>query len=377
VGKTSIEWTDHSWPVVNGCRRVSAGCERCYAERLTATRLSQTPKYKGLAVFGKNGPRWTGEARLWAPHLDMPLKLKKPSRIFVCDMGDLFYEGVADEEIAAVFGVMAACPGHTFQVLTKRPARAREWFRWASAGHALDDGEVRRCLRELDTFGVRRGHVEYPLWPLPNVWLGVSCEDQATAEQRIPILLDTPAALRFVSAEPLLGPVNLWPYLQPMHKVIPKKPPPARAELLERLGKASALLPQSAGWDVEIIPGVGLDWVIVGGESGPGARPFDLTWARLLVQQCWPAGVPCFVKQLGAVPVSLDLADYTGRPTFFWQEGLAQRLAMGLADRKGGDPAEWPEDLRVRQFPTTSTPSNLPGKSEAASADGGTSDVQA
>ena len=156
MGKTSIEWTDVSWPVINGCRRVSRGCENCYAERLAATRLAHLPKYQGLAVIkrgppkvlrrdfadgsvglrqvdGKARPQWTGEARLWAKDLDMPLRLRKPSRIFVCDMGDLFYEEVPDEQIAAVFGVMAACPQHTFQVLTKRPERMREWFRWVEA----------------------------------------------------------------------------------------------------------------------------------------------------------------------------------------------------------------------------------------------------
>jgi protein gp37 len=312
MGKTPIEWTDQSWPVINGCRRVSAGCENCYAERLTATRLSQTPKYKGLAVFGKNGPRWTGEARLWLSHLDMPLKLKKPSRIFVCDMGDLFYEGVSDDTIAAVFGVMAACPQHTFQVLTKRPARAREWFRWveeqAKGRHRIpaiiehaacilsglggNADQLRRASNKLG-FGQSSG------WPIPWVWLGTSVEDQSTADERIPLLLDTPAALRFVSAEPLLGPVTI----QPGH--------------LGGIGHLASTFGNPL-----------INWVIVGGESGPGARPFDVAWGHALVDQCAAAGAPCFVKQLGAKP-------------------LGQRLK----DRKGGDPSEWPADLRVRQFP--------------------------
>ena len=134
MGKTSIEWTDHSWPIINGCRRISPGCGGargvggCYAERLISTRLSKTKKYGGLARFGKNGPQWTGATRLWLPDLDMPIRLRKPSRIFVADMGDLFYEAVTNEEIAAVFGVMAAASHHTFQVLTKRATRMREWF---------------------------------------------------------------------------------------------------------------------------------------------------------------------------------------------------------------------------------------------------------
>ncbi len=351
MGKTSIEWCDYSWPVVNGCRRVSAGCENCYAERLTATRLSQTPKYKGLAVFGKNGPRWTGEKRLWDPHLDMPVRLKKPSRIFVCDMGDLFFEEVRDEEIAAVFGVMAACPQHTFQVLTKRPGRARAWFRWLErfAGRTTPRAACvslaqRRCehpsLRKLDDHA-------FWTWPLPNVWLGTSVEDQATADERVPILLDTPAALRFVSAEPLLGPVDLMRYLRPMHTAVVKTPPEGKAAFLEQIERLaeSPIMQVPRGMDVEIIPGVGLDWVIVGGESGPGARPFDLAWAWSMVDACVAAHVPCFVKQLGANPGTV-----TRSTSNVGIQGEA--VSLRLKDRKGGDPAEWPEDLRVRQFPT-------------------------
>lgn len=356
MGKTSIEWTDHSWPVVNGCRRVSPGCENCYAERLTATRLSRTPKYKGLAVMkapppkvlrrdradggvelrahqAPGRPRWTGEARLWEPHLDMPLRLRKPSRIFVCDMGDLFYEGVSNEDIATIFGVMAACPQHTFQVLTKRPERARAWFDWIATltreeneQQEKEDGEP---LTEEEAFtpsdtsmshmrnviadrfcdlGMNEGDPRPP-WPLPNVWLGVSVEDQQRADERIPILLDTPAAIRFVSAEPLLGPVSLNP-----------------ADL------------GCVGHLAETFGNPLINWVIVGGESGPGARPMDLSWVYRLVFQCAGAGAACFVKQLGA------------RPAAFMTQG-GQYVPITYQDRKGSDPAEWPEGLRVREFP--------------------------
>jgi protein gp37 len=302
VGKTSIEWTDHSWPIVNGCRRVSAGCQNCYAERLSATRLSQTPKYKGLAVYGKNGPRWTGESRLWVPHLDMPLHLKKPSRIFVADMGDLFYEKVADEDIAAVFGVMAACPQHTFQVLTKRPERMRRWFDSVSNGSHARAWCVGAAARRLEGFTHSGDLYE---WPLPNVWLGTSVEDQATADERIPHLLETPAAVRFLSAEPLLGPVQLHP------------------------GDLGCVDHLASTFGNPLI-----NWIIVGGESGPGARHMDLAWARGMVEQCEAAGVACFVKQLGARPFERD-----------------DPMDMRLADRKGGQPDEWPDDLRVREFP--------------------------
>ena len=373
MGKTSIEWTDHSWPVVNGCRRTSPGCENCYAERLSATRLSQTPKYKGLAVMKapppkvlrrerRDGsvqlvklqppgrPRWTGESRLWVPHLDMPLRLKKPSRIFVADMGDLFYEKVTNEEIAAVFGVMVSCPQHTFQILTKRAARMRDWFEWVREkrggrgggfplGIALDLSAVagKEVLR-----WPRAGIMDEELrWPLPNVWLGVSVEDQQRADERIPILLDTPAAIRFVSAEPLLGPVDL------------------RRRIVEN---------RAAGTNsLEMVSGI--DWIIVGGESGPGARPFDLAWAAALVDQCAAAGAACFVKQLGSRPTSAaDRIGYKGQP----RNGRPDGFYRFLNDRKGGDPSEWPEALRVRQFPNERLngsglvgPSDARGKQEA------------
>lgn len=133
MNKTSIAWTDYSWPIVNGCRRVSSGCGGsdgggCYAERLAATRLAHTPKYEGLSRMTPSGPRWTGETRLWEPDLLAPLRLKKPSRIFVADMGDLFYEGVSDETIDRVFAVMALAKRHQFQLLTKRPQRMRAYL---------------------------------------------------------------------------------------------------------------------------------------------------------------------------------------------------------------------------------------------------------
>lgn len=314
--KTSIEWTDVSWPVVNGCRRISPGCGGksgeggCYAERLAATRLSKTDKYRGLAVYGQNGPRWTGESRLWVKDLDMPLRLKKPSRIFVADMGDLFYERVTNEEIAAVFGVMAAASRHTFQVLTKRPERMAEWFEWigeyrpqgarsacrVSASYCLGNRPV-----ETEPFGQQ--------WPLPNVHIGVSVEDQKRADERIPLLLQTPAALRFLSVEPLLEPVQL------------------RQEWL--LGK---FLPK--GIDCGAIRGPKVNWLVVGGESGPGSRPCNVEWIRSIVRQCQDAGTPVFVKQLGARAVGPEI----------------EELPFGYPG-KGNDPAYWPEDIRVREFP--------------------------
>lgn len=305
--KSAIEWTDATWNPVIGCSRVSEGCRNCYAER-TAIRLVKrtvvgaTPQdlrsipgpYAGLVKSTPSGPRWTGEVRLVESVLDAPLRWKRPRRIFVNSMGDLFHEKVSGEWMARVFGVMARCPQHTFQVLTKRPENMRDWmniFRATVPKGAITEAEHREI--------VERG------WPLPNVWLGVSVEDQATADERIPLLLQTPAAVRWVSYEPALAPVDFAPWL----------------------------------FSDGVRPGVGgrsLDWVVVGGESGPGARPFNLAWAYSTIAQCKAAGVPVFVKQLGAMPELHVAADV---------------LHMPILRGKGGDPAEWPEDLRVREFP--------------------------
>lgn len=342
MGRTSIEWTDHSWPIVNGCRRVSPGCENCYAERLTSTRLVKHPKYKGLAVFGKSGPRWTGDTRLWLPHLDAPLHIRKPSRIFTADMGDLFYEGVTDFEIAAVFGVMAAAQRHRFQVLTKRPERAKKWFEWiaksqAPAGTCLTawahlTGRIHVSGDEAKAeIAYLASHRNPPPWPLPNVDLGVSAENQEMADKRIPLLLEIPAALHWVSAEPLLGPIVLrddW-----LHGRF--------IECKDETQDDTDPCEGCAGWSGKggeycgATRGPRVKWVVVGGESGPGARPFDLAWGESMVEQCEEHEVDLFMKQLGS-------------------RVLAPGGQLGwnrLADRKGGNMGEWPEGLRVRNLP--------------------------
>jgi protein gp37 len=310
--KSKIQWTEATWNPVVGCTRVSAGCQHCYAERVAHRGMA--PQHRGLTVVGEKGPRWNGQVR-FVPHvLDKPLRWKRPRRIFVNSLSDLFHESLSEEQIAAVFGVMAASPQHTFQVLTKRPARMVEWFRWAeSYGDGYDllragmPSGLLTCAHEAVS-GDAWEDVEPPTtemtpsaerfgtaWPLPNVWLGCSVEDQATADERIPLLVEVPAALRWVSYEPALGPVNF-----------------------RRVSS--------------------LDWIVVGGESGPGARPFDVEWARSAIRQGREAGVPAFVKQLGANRYD------NGKPFRSWG-------AMKLRDRKGGEPEEWPEDLRVREWP--------------------------
>lgn len=380
---TNIEWTDETWNPTRGCKPVSPGCLNCYAQRSAIRQVNAG--YAGLVQIGKRGPQWTGEGRFIEDALDLPLRWRRPRRVFVDSMSDLFFEKFTNEEIAAVFAVMALAPRHTFQVLTKRPARAREWFAWAEAewpklhsltaiqemrarGHGPDSNVVltyargERVLEEL-----RRVEDDFAApWPLPNVHLGVSVENQAAADERIPLLLQTPAAVRFLSVEPLLGPVDLSRWLavvcscarcgaesDGLHDFCPE----CKTDNLVTLWGARQLERMRTGERYEngVQPdddGPGLDWVIVGGESGPGARPCDVAWIRSIVEQCRAADVACFVKQLGAASIVSSQAQFSmlapiGDPTRWGRI----EIPMVLKDRKGGDPAEWPEDLRVRQFP--------------------------
>ncbi len=261
---TGISWTDETWNPIRGCTPVSAGCTNCYAAR-QARRFSGPGKaYDGLTRMTASGPKWTGKIRLVPEVLDQPLRWRKPRRIFVNSMSDLFHEDVPSEFIAAVFGVMAGARQHTFQVLTKRPERMAQWFRWVET----DVREPRwECLEKAEELIDREPQEDSEsTWPLPNVWSGVSVEDQEAANERIPLLLQTPAAVRFLSCEPLLGPLDLDPRKWAPTDTCFQAPPK-------------------------------LDQVIVGGESGPGARPCDVRWIRSIVQQCREAKVACFVKQ--------------------------------------------------------------------------------
>lgn len=331
MGETSIEWTDRTWNPVRGCSRVSPGCERCYAERIAGRFSGKGQKFEGFArglsrdYHGQSGAartngtwRWTGRVELVQEKLDEPLRWRKPQKVFVNSMSDLFHEELGDEAMAAVFGVMAAAPQHTFQVLTKRPERMRDWMAWIAVRPSgllsIPYAPKLVCAGHAQALTDRHWTVPNAAeWPLPNVWLGVSVEDQATADQRIPLLLQTPAAVRFVSYEPALGPAyfgSVWSAERGVH--------------FDALRGSSEHR-------------VKVDWIIVGGESGPGARPFDIAWARDVVEQCKAAGTACFVKQLGARPM------LNGR--------VIESPRALIRDRKGGDPAEWPIDLRVREFP--------------------------
>ncbi|PAU79182.1 DUF5131 family protein [Halomonas salipaludis] len=321
--KTQIEWTDATWNPIRGCSRVSEGCRHCYAESQAARIIAMdrgrgVPEGKGAydGLLAKGG-QWNGAIRMLPGLLTQPIRWTKPRKIFVNSMSDLFHESVPFEFVAAVFGVMASTPHHTYQVLTKRPQRMLEFFAWLaqqakganerymSSNRYRGGVEARQALRDQGKASLdeprppvemvrglydiatpiisphmdgqsRYHHLQHlgerhwRSWPLDNVWLGVSVEDQATAEERIPLLLETPAAVRWLSMEPLLGPVcfaGMW---------IPFKNPAIHVNMLERL-----------------------DWVVVGGESGKKARPMHPDWARVIRDQCAGAEVPFLFKQWG------------------------------------------------------------------------------
>lgn len=259
---SKIEWTEATWNVITGCSVESAGCKNCYAMKLAGTRLKHHPSRAGLTVETANGPVWTGEVRFNEQWLDQPLRWKRPRMIFVCAHADLFHPSVPVEWIERVFDVMARCPQHTFQVLTKR-AQRMQFVLWS----------------ELD-------------WtPLPNVWLGVSVENQKAADERIPLLLQTPAAVRWLSMEPLLGPVDLT-----------EIEVPSEHDKLNHSGYyPSRFNALTTEYDDKHYhqPPAAIDWVVVGGESGENARPMHPDWLRALRDQCAAAGVPFMFKQFG------------------------------------------------------------------------------
>jgi protein gp37 len=261
------------WNCVRGCAKVSAGCKRCYAERTAARFRGPGMPYEGLV--DERG-HWTGRARFVPEKLGDPLRWRKPRRVFVDSMSDLFHSDITDEQIAAVFGVMAACPQHTFQVLTKRPERMLQWFRWIDSETArqLDPTAVYTPWCTVQQYGHLIGKVpgRTAPWPLPNVWLGVSVEDQPTADERIPLLLQCPAAVRFVSYEPALGPVDFWGHFS----------------VSDKHGE-----PSGPRCNVDGSPAIA--WIVCGGESG--ARTCEVEWIRSVVEQCRESGVACFVKQ--------------------------------------------------------------------------------
>lgn len=478
---TGIQWTDETWNPVVGCSHVSEGCRFCYAETMDR-------RIRGIA--GEEFKPWTApnaayNVRLHPERLAAPLKWRKPRRVFVNSMSDLFHEQVPDEFIDRVFAVMALTPQHQYQVLTKRPERMRAYLRDMGAHYMAEvDGEYMERWGDaaVELTGdpcSAGGPIEDCGWPLPNVWLGVSVEDQAAADSRIPLLLETPAAVRFLSCEPLLSAVDLSQWMSGGSDNANQRGHGGGTRRIGRVDSGAGRLylegePQGGHWSGTRLPegtvhggrdavfdggapagvdggqpsvhprgdggqpqerrqggqssgepgnsaarlqrgprspqpweapdeayagsqtdsragtgdprdGAGrgvveggdraplrgydedhpqhrdgremegtlrrvgpIHWVIVGGESGPGARPCDLAWIRGIVEQCQAASVPVFVKQLGARPISQYLA-VCGKGADVDESG--ERWAYRLRDRKGGDPDEWPQDLRVREFP--------------------------
>lgn len=306
--KTSIEWTEASWNPVRGCSRIKPECVNCYAE-VQAARIQRMDRGRGLPVgqgsydgLLAHGGQWNGKIR-GVPHLlDQPLRWKRPRRIFVNSMSDLFHENVDDYFIRQVFDVMAQAKHHTFQILTKRPERMRD------------------LLSLWDRIGITGNHFQGH--PLPNVWLGVSAGTQESVEEFTPLLLQTPAFVRWLSAEPLIGRINFSGMYVDRHGI--------RKNMLKLL-----------------------DWVVVGGESGSAARPMHPDWPRLLRDQCKAAGVPYFFKQWGewspgvapAAPENADFATFYSKGFRFddgqWMDRVGKRESGRLLD--GREWNEYPE----------------------------------
>lgn len=260
---SKIQWTEHTWNPITGCSRVSPGCENCYAERM-AWRLQNNPvtadAYAGTVRKSKGGKiQWTGKINMVELALTKPLRTRKPTMFFVNSMSDLFHPGIPFEYRMRLWAVMKATPRHTYQVLTKRPENIHNFL-------PLDWG------------------VGYP-----NVWIGTSIESDNYLF-RAGYFRHINAPVKFLSLEPLLGPIRLTR---------------------------------------EFFESTGINWVIVGGESGPGARKCNAEWINDLKHDCLSAGVPVFIKQLGSVTARL------------WK----------LRDSKGGDISEWPGFFQVRQMP--------------------------
>jgi protein gp37 len=280
---STIEWTDATWNPIRGCSRVSEGCRNCYAEGIAARFSGPGKPYEGLARFVDGDARWTGKIMVVPDVLEEPMFWRKPRRIFVNSMSDLFHENVDRLTIARIFAVMALTPHHTYQILTKRPERMREVLSTVDCEHWVK-GMAWEILGHHPKFK-HRDILARP-WPLPNVWLGTSPCDQKTFDELVPALGLTPAAVRFLSIEPMLGPIDCGnafdPAVEPYHPI---------------------------------------DWVICGGESGAGARPMHPDWARSLRDQCTAAGVPFFFKQWGScLPGDFSGENEHGGPAYIIDE---------------------------------------------------------
>lgn len=312
---TKIQWTDHTFNPWIGCAKVSAGCKHCYAEQGTTARISAS---KGLPLWGESAARHVTSASYWREPLRWNRAAEKEGvrrRVFCASLADVF-EARPDliEPRARLFQLVLDTPHLDWLLLTKRPENAQTLW------HDAFTDTLSKFAREHLGDESLPFDARPPAGPwLPNIWLGTTCEDQEHANLRIPHLLGIPAAIRFISYEPALGPISF-----------PKVP---------GFNKAGGLGPDLSKW-----------WIIVGGESGSKARPFDIAWARSVIEQCAVPGVPVFVKQLGACPKRrCELG--SGCAACLNLGGVVGPHSIDLQHPKGGDMSEWPEDLRVRELP--------------------------
>jgi protein gp37 len=387
---TGIQWTwvpgyvGATWNPTTGCTRVSPGCDNCYAFTLHDQRYKANLDAARAVIAAGQHADLSGESAIRTPEgqiaavrrreaaslplppqydrpfstvqllddkrLTAPLRARKPHAYFVDSMADLFHEDVPDEFLDRVFAVMALSPQHIFMVLTKRPERMRSYLTTGRANPVgmtalslVFDALARDPQSRLGHGLVLTGDIAHlKVWPLPNVWLGFSAEDQQRFDERWPHVRDTPAAVRFVSMEPLLDGIDARRALEAWecaecgyHS--------AERGVWSRPRRGCPICSEDKGDEGRIVDKRHLDWIIVGGESGPRARPFDLAWARDIVAQCRAARVAPFVKQLGAVPTIFS--DVNGAGT------REPGPLLSLRNRHGSDLSEWPEDLRVREFP--------------------------
>lgn len=328
---TKIQWCHHTFNPWRGCTKVSPGCEHCYADAMSKRNPSV------LGVWGKYGSRVIASEAQWK----LPVKWNKEAeaagerrRVFCASLADVFegnatlpdntYYAIRDAR-KRLFALISATPNLDWLLLTKRP----EFVDIILTEDIAYDGIL------SDDF--------------PNVWIGTTVENQKYADERIPELLKIPAKVRFLSVEPMLEAIDLekkYRQLSWNHAVYPLEGYYAEHGNIDENGHPM--------YDGHQWTGNRIDWVIVGGESGGKARPFDVTWARSIIEQCKTSGVPVFVKQLGAQPISSLNTDFAGKLPVRLNQPLHAKWQLPMRDRKGGDISEWPEDLRVRQMPEVS-----------------------
>lgn len=297
---TKIEWTTKTWNPIVGCSKVSAGCQNCYAIK-EAHRLAGNPNPKVSSVYAgltdRRGDRteWTGTVKLIPDRLEIPLKTRKPTTWFVNSMSDLFHESVTDEHLDQIFAVMAMTPQHTYQCLSKRPQRMLEY-----CSDRFRSRKILQAAQRLGTKGLIDPGMVIPIYPYSHVWLGVTAENQKTANERRESMkkLAEMGWFTWVSHEPALEQVDF------------------------------------SGWEF-------IRWLVMGGESGSKSRPYDLAWPRAVMPWCREHAIPFFHKQVGSKP-KLQVHE-CHKPPCNWTD-------FGSTG-KGNDPEEWPEDLRVREYP--------------------------